>query len=277
MRRAALASLVVSGPARAAEGRRLSRHGLGRDAGVAGRFRARRRSPRRSISWPCIRRCSRPIASIASDMAKPSRWRALHKAPSSRARRRFSLSRRSTGSSTPQPVEHGGVGHRRDGDFDRGRDGALSLFQRMVVARTSSLAIGADRIHYFGDVVTNLGVVVGIVLVDAIRLAAGRSHRGHRSSPAFLRWSALACVPPELRPADGSRTARQTSASASKPSSCATADVRSLHDLRTRAAGISTFIQLHIELDPAISLTRAHEVSDRRRGRYPGAFPRTPK
>jgi ferrous-iron efflux pump FieF len=39
-------------------------------------------------------------------------------------------------------------------------------------------------------------------------------------------------------------------------------EVRNLHDLRTRAAGVHTFIQFHIELDPAISITRAHEISD---------------
>ena len=49
--------------------------------------------------------------------------------------------------------------------------------------------------------------------------------------------------------------------------------MRNLHDLRTRAAGISTFIQLHIELDPAISLTRAHEVSDAVEADICAAFP----
>ncbi|MGA2412638.1 MAG: cation diffusion facilitator family transporter, partial [Candidatus Binataceae bacterium] len=42
--------------------------------------------------------------------------------------------------------------------------GALVAFQRMVVARTKSVAIGADRIHYFGDVVTNVGVLIAILL-----------------------------------------------------------------------------------------------------------------
>ena len=36
----------------------------------------------------------------------------------------------------------------------------------------------------------------------------------------------------------------------------------SLHDLRTRKAGLYTFIQIHIELDPAMPLARAHEISD---------------
>jgi ferrous-iron efflux pump FieF len=38
--------------------------------------------------------------------------------------------------------------------------------------------------------------------------------------------------------------------------------VRSLHDLRTRTAGLSTFIQVHIELDPDMPLSQAHDVSD---------------
>ncbi|MDE3116981.1 MAG: CDF family cation-efflux transporter FieF, partial [Pseudomonadota bacterium] len=50
-------------------------------------------------------------------------------------------------------------------------------------------------------------------------------------------------------------------------------DVREMHDLRTRAAGMATFIQLHIELDPALSLIRAHEVSDAVEAEIMGAFP----
>ena len=50
-------------------------------------------------------------------------------------------------------------------------------------------------------------------------------------------------------------------------------EVRNLHDLRTRAAGTMSFIQFHIELDPAISLTRAHEVSDTVEAEVLAAFP----
>ena len=46
-----------------------------------------------------------------------------------------------------------------------------------------------------------------------------------------------------------------------------------MHDLRTRAAGVHSFIQFHIELDPAISLMRAHEVSDEVEHKLCAAFP----
>ena len=51
------------------------------------------------------------------------------------------------------------------------------------------------------------------------------------------------------------------------------AAVRSLHDLRTRSAGLSTFIQVHIEMDPAISLAEAHAVSDAVERDLENAFP----
>ncbi len=39
--------------------------------------------------------------------------------------------------------------------------------------------------------------------------------------------------------------------------------VKGMHDLRTRRSGVTVFIQLHLELDPEMSLQQAHEVSDK--------------
>jgi ferrous-iron efflux pump FieF len=36
---------------------------------------------------------------------------------------------------------------------------------------------------------------------------------------------------------------------------------KGVHDLRTRRSGTTTFIQLHLELDPELSLQQAHDVS----------------
>ena len=38
--------------------------------------------------------------------------------------------------------------------------------------------------------------------------------------------------------------------------------VRNVHDLKTRMAGLSTFIQLNLALDPQMPLAQAHMVSD---------------
>jgi ferrous-iron efflux pump FieF len=137
---------------------------------------------------------------------------------------------------------------------------ALVTVQRFAVARTGSLAIGADLLHYLGDLLTNLGVVVGIILSAQFGILVADPLVGLVVA-CILSWSAWhvfrqsydQLMDHELPETERARI---------KTIVMRHQDVRSLHDLRTRAAGISTFIQLHIELDPAINLTRAHEVSD---------------
>ena len=42
----------------------------------------------------------------------------------------------------------------------------LVTAQQVVVRRTGSIAIGADRMHYLSDIVVNIGVVIGILLAS---------------------------------------------------------------------------------------------------------------
>ena len=39
-------------------------------------------------------------------------------------------------------------------------------------------------------------------------------------------------------------------------------EVQEVHEIRTRRSGQTVFIQLHIELDPKMQLTRSHEIAD---------------
>jgi ferrous-iron efflux pump FieF len=145
-------------------------------------------------------------------------------------------------------------------------------YQRMVVAKTASLAISSDQSHYTSDLVTNIGVVVSLILsaqlgwkyadpIIAIAIAlflAWTSWGVFRASSDQLMDHEL---PDEDRAKIKSLVMRH-------------ADVRNLHDLRTRASGLNTFIQFHIELDADISLTRAHEISDAVEADVMEAFPK---
>lgn len=51
-------------------------------------------------------------------------------------------------------------------------------------------------------------------------------------------------------------------------------DVRDMHDLRTRSSGLQLFIQLHLEMDGALTLTRAHEISDQVEAEIERAYPK---
>jgi len=160
---------------------------------------------------------------------------------------------------SPRPVEHAGVALAVMAVSIAAVAG-LVLLQRTAVLRTGSIAIQADRLHYLGDLVTNVGVVVGIalavrfgILVADPLVGLGVAAVLTASAWQVVRRSYDQLMDHELPENDRERI---------KAIVLLHADVRSLHDLRTRAAGISKFIQLHIELDPAITLTRAHEVSD---------------
>ncbi len=107
----------------------------------------------------------------------------------------------------PQAVEHGALGIAVM-VVSIAAAGSLVLFQRMVVAHTRSVAIGADRKHYFGDVITNLGVIAAIVLATQFASDPGRSDRG-AGRGRVPRLERMDGVPPMLRPVDGPRTARQ--------------------------------------------------------------------
>ena len=50
--------------------------------------------------------------------------------------------------------------------------------------------------------------------------------------------------------------------------------MRNVHDLRTRSAGLTQFIQLHVVLHPTMSLGRAHVIGNSVEAAIREAFPR---
>ncbi len=136
----------------------------------------------------------------------------------------------------------------------------LVIAQQITVHRTGSIAIGADRMHYISDILVNAGVALGIVLASKFGItiadpAVGLLVAGVLALGVWhvFRQSYDQLMDRELPDADRERIERVVMRHP---------DVRNIHDLRTRAAGTTAFIQFHIELDPAISLVRSHAVSD---------------
>jgi ferrous-iron efflux pump FieF len=148
---------------------------------------------------------------------------------------------------------------------------ALVMYQSRVVARVGSVAINADRMHYASDLVTNIGVVIAILLTNWVGW--------HFADPVIaliiagiLIWSAWSVFLQSYHQLMD-RELPDSEREKIKDIVLHNANVRSLHDLRTRAAGVHTFIQFHIELDPKMSLVRAHEVSDEVERTLCAAFP----
>jgi ferrous-iron efflux pump FieF len=147
----------------------------------------------------------------------------------------------------------------------------LILYERRVIAHTGSLAVSADQTHYLGDIATNIGVVIAIVLVTElgwkmadpiIALCVAAVLVG--SAWLVFRRSLDQLMDHEL-PAEERRRIIDIIHRHG--------DVRALHDLKTRQAGLSKFIQVHIELDPDMKLHIAHGISDAVERDLCSAFP----
>jgi len=149
----------------------------------------------------------------------------------------------------------------------------LVLYQRRVVARTGSLAVAADSSHYASDLITNLGVILALVLATWMgwALADPLIALGIAGVLVWTAWgvgrrSLDQLMDHELPEEDRGRIRRIAE---NHPA------VVNAHDLKTREAGLSTFIQLHLALRPDMTLAQAHVVSEAVesaiREAYPGA------
>ena len=147
----------------------------------------------------------------------------------------------------------------------------LILYERGVVRKTGSVAIEADQTHYLGDLVTNIGVVLAIVLTTYMDwpLADPVIAIAVAGIIVFTAWGVARgaldqLMDRELPDHDRARIATIVRGHGA---------VRSLHDLKTRQAGLSTFIQVHLEMDPAMTLAEAHAISDEVERDLMTAFP----
>lgn len=170
----------------------------------------------------------------------------------------------------PMPVSHTAAGLAVMGFAIVATLGLLS-YQRFVVRRTGSVLVGADALHYRADLVLNAGVIVSLLLT--------REFGWLFIDPLFggviamwIIWGAwqvanqaiIQLMDRELPDADRARI-RQLAMSLPQ--------VRSVHDLRTRAAGPTMFIQIHVEMDGELTLTEAHEISVAVEAKIQHAFP----
>ncbi len=150
---------------------------------------------------------------------------------------------------------------------------ALLAFQRRVVRLSGSQAIAADSLHYRSDLLTNLAILAGLLAAErlgwlwldpllgvgvALYLLAAVAGVGRRAID-------------ELMDVELPRRERE----AIRGIVLARPDVAGLHDLRTRRSGRTVFIEMHLELDPEMTVRAAHAITEEieraLRARYPEA------
>ncbi len=136
----------------------------------------------------------------------------------------------------------------------------LLQYQRSVVRRTNSVAIGTDRLHYQGDLLLNLSVILALALDQYAGLTGADALFGIGIAIWLLvgAWRASALAIDHLMDKEWSDDRRRqfVEVAARHP------DGRGIHDLRTRSSGAREFAQFHMWVDPQMTVAEAHDVME---------------
>ena len=137
---------------------------------------------------------------------------------------------------------------------------ALLGWQRHVIARTGSLAIATDHVHYQSDLLLNFAVIAALAL-DQYGGIAGSDPAFGFAIALWLGWGAWRASARAIeqlmdREWPEEKKERFIEVLGRHP------QLRGVHDLRTRTSGHRDFVQFHVWVDPAMSIREAHRVMD---------------
>ena len=136
--------------------------------------------------------------------------------------------------------------------------GVLITAQGRVLKQTASVAVSGDRAHYATDLASNAIALVGIgasawLGINGVDAAAALAIAG------VLLWGAISV----FREASGQLMDHELPGDArARIVGLVTEDARvtDVHQLRTRASGPYVHMQMHVDLDPDLTLEAAHQV-----------------
>ena len=138
--------------------------------------------------------------------------------------------------------------------------GALIVFQFYVIKKTKSVAISGDHLHYKGDLLMNISVIIALVFssysdwpyFDPL-FAMGIAIFLLYSVWELSKVSFGILMDEEMPEEDRAKIKKLVLAHPA---------VYAVHDLRTRTSGYQGFIEFHLELDGSLSLTEAHGITE---------------
>lgn len=149
----------------------------------------------------------------------------------------------------------------------------LVWLQGRAVKATGSLAVAGDRGHYVADLAAGVVVLIGVVSGAWLR-APGLDAAAGLVVAVWLFWGAVGLLRSAADPLMD-RSASQGDRIAITSAVLADPRITGVHRLRTRRVGAVMMMQMHVDMDPALTLEAAHailsEAENRIRLAIPGA------
>ncbi|NKD85268.1 cation diffusion facilitator family transporter [Haematospirillum jordaniae] len=136
----------------------------------------------------------------------------------------------------------------------------LVAAQKRVVRLTGSVAVSADSLHYSGDLMINLGVIVALLASSQI----GWTWADPLCALIVAGVLVYSIVRITAHALDNLMDRELPDADRERILALAARDPRVIdaHDLRTRRSGLQTFILLHLTLPRDMTLGSAHDICE---------------
>lgn len=147
----------------------------------------------------------------------------------------------------------------------------LVMYQRKVFRQTGSLIVKSDSLHYLGDLLMYVSVIISLgamkylgiqwldpimAMVIALYIMKEAWEVGQRGFHNLMN-----------REMPDSEKEKIHELLKNYP------DIRGYHQLKTRYSGLKAFIQMHIELDRNLSFLQAHDIAERLEHKIETLFP----
>jgi cation diffusion facilitator family transporter len=159
----------------------------------------------------------------------------------------------------PQPLNQTGFGIAVIVGSTLAAAGLVGM-QTLVVRRTGSTAIAADRAHYVTDVAVNLTVLAALLLDHFLDWSRADA-TGAIVISLYMLWNArdmaaqalVQLLDRELSLPDRARIEAAVRGCDG---------VQAVHDIRTRNGGDRVFVEFHVEVEGSLTVNEGHTISD---------------
>jgi ferrous-iron efflux pump FieF len=149
----------------------------------------------------------------------------------------------------------------------------LLWYQHGVIARTGSVAIKTDNLHYRADLALNVAVIAALFFDQSLHIAGADAVVGIAIA-LWLAWGAFRASSEainQLMDREWPEEERQAFLDAVAKHD----ELRGLHDLRTRKSGTLRFVQFHVWVPANWTVKEAHDRLDRAEEALQQRFPDT--
>jgi ferrous-iron efflux pump FieF len=172
----------------------------------------------------------------------------------------------------PEPIEASGVGLVVMG-IAIILTAFLISYQKLVVKKTGSSAIAADRVHYQSDLLINCAVALSLISAEYFHIEALDPIFGFLIG-VYILWTAWRITIGAFnvlmdRELDDQEREKILLIVRSHP------EVIDIKDLRTRSSGLHQFFQLQLVINPELSLKEANQIAEDVESEIIKAYPKS--